>query len=127
MNTEKPVVAIVDDEASICKALERLLRATGISAKTFRNGGDFLRYLKTARSDCLILDLHMPEMNGFALIERLAQEGYRLPIIVITADDKEETYEKASAAGIKAFLRKPVDARVLLNAIASATGYEVLI
>lgn len=119
MNTEKPVIAVVDDEPSICKALERLLRSAGLSSKTFLRGEDFLCYLHSARPDCLVLDLHMPEMNGFMLMERLAQQGYRLPIIIITADDQEENREKASAAGISNYLRKPIDAQVLLNAIAS--------
>jgi FixJ family two-component response regulator len=122
MNTDKPVIAVVDDEESICKALERLLRSAGLSAKTFPGGDEFLRFLQTARPACLVLDLHMPGMNGFAVLERLAQTGSTMPVIVITGDDSEETHVKVAQAGVKVCLRKPVDGQVLLDAIAPAIG-----
>lgn len=122
MNTDKPVIAVVDDEESICKALERLLRSAGLSAKTFPGGDEFLRFLETGRPDCVVLDLGMMPMNGFAVLDRLALLGLELPVIIITADDSEETYENAMNYGIAAYLRKPVDERLLLDAIAPAIG-----
>jgi FixJ family two-component response regulator len=124
MNTDKPVIAVVDDEESICKAFERLLRSAGLRAKTFPGGDEFLRFLQTARPACVVLDLHMPGMNGFAVLERLAQIGSTLPVIVITGDDDEKTYAKALEAGVKVYLRKPVDEQVLLDAIAPAIAHE---
>lgn len=67
MNTDKAVLAIIDDEDSVCKALERLLRSAGFTAKTFLNGADFLRFLETGQPDCMVLDLCMMPMNGFAV------------------------------------------------------------
>lgn len=122
MNTDKAVIAVIDDEASVCKGLERLLRSAGLTAKTFLNGADFLRFLETCRPDCVVLDLNMMPMSGFLVLERLALKGSKLPVIVITGDDSEETYEHAMNHDITAFLHKPVDGQVLLDAIDDAVG-----
>ncbi|MGZ8943398.1 MAG: response regulator, partial [Methylobacter sp.] len=109
MNTEKTVIAVIDDEVAICKSLERLLRSAGLTSKIFLTGADFLRFLETGRPDCVVLDLTMMPMNGFAVLERLALKISKLPVIIITGDDSEETYEQAMNQGIAAYLRKPVD------------------
>jgi len=123
MNTEKAVIAVIDDEESVCKGLERLLRSAGLTAKTFLTGADFLRFLETGRPDCVVLDLNMMPMNGFTVLRRLALKRSKLPVIVITGDDREETYEHAMNQDIAAFLRKPVDGQVLLDAIAEVVGH----
>ncbi|HEY8158778.1 MAG TPA: response regulator [Methylobacter sp.] len=80
----------------------------------------FFRSLEDEKPACLVLDLCMMPMNGFAVLDRLAQLNIKLPVIVITSDDKEETYERAINKGITAFLRKPIDDQVLLDAINDA-------
>lgn len=120
MNSNKTVIAVVDDEESICKGLERLLRSAGLTARTFSCGTDFLRFLEKGWADCLVLDLNMTPMNGFSVLDRLALSGRRLPVIVITGNDSEETHERATKKGIAAFLHKPVDAQELLDAIDAA-------
>ncbi|WP_024297530.1 response regulator transcription factor [Methylomicrobium lacus] len=122
MNTDKAVIAVIDDEESVCKGLERLLRSAGLTAKTFLSGADFLRFLETGRPDCVVLDLNMMPMNGFAVLEQLALNRTKLPVIVITGNDSEEAYELAMNNGIVAYLRKPVDGQVLLDAIDDAVG-----
>ncbi|MDP1667343.1 MAG: response regulator [Methylobacter sp.] len=122
MNTNKAVLAVIDDEESVCKALERLLRSAGFTVKTFINGADFLRFLETGRPDCMVLDLCMMSMNGFAVLDRVALLSLELPVIIVTGDDNEETYERAMNYGIAAYLRKPVDGQVLLDAVAFAVG-----
>lgn len=117
MNIKKTVIAIVDDEESVCKSLERLLRSAGHSAKTFVSGTDFLRFLKTDRPDCLVLDLNMMPMSGFVVLDRLALLGWKFPVIIITGDDSEDIHERLANKGIAAFLHKPVDGQVLLDAI----------
>lgn len=117
MNRDKAIIAVIDDEESIRKALERLLRSAGVVAHTFRSGADFFRSLEDEKPACFVLDLCMMPMNGFAVLDRLAQLNIKLPVIVITSDDKEETYERAINKGITAFLRKPIDDQVLLDAI----------
>ncbi|MGR8932984.1 MAG: response regulator transcription factor [Gammaproteobacteria bacterium] len=124
MNAAKPVIAVVDDEQAVCKALERLLRAAGLAAKTFGGGKEFLSFLQTDRPACAVIDLLMPEMSGIELLDRLLRAGYKLPVIVITGDDNDEKYAQAMAAGIVTYLRKPVDGQVLLDAIAPAISRE---
>jgi FixJ family two-component response regulator len=120
MNSNKTVVAVVDDEEAICKSLDRLLRSYGFVAKTFLNGTDFLRSLEKERPDCLVLDVNMMPMNGFSVLDRLARLRLKLPVIVITGNDSEEIYERAMQKGIAAFLYKPIDDRILLEAITAA-------
>jgi FixJ family two-component response regulator len=115
-----PFVAIVDDEEPIRKALKRLLRAANLEAESFASGADFLDSLAVRRPDCLILDLHMPGMTGLHVLQRLRQSGVQLPTIVITAYDEPETRTDCLAAGAAAFLRKPLEDRLLLDAVASA-------
>lgn len=123
MNSDKTVVAVVDDEESICKGLERLLRSAGLTAKTFLSGADFLRALRIERPDCLVLDLNMMPMDGFKVLDCLSRLKLHLPVIVITGDDSEEAYERVINKKIAAFLRKPVDGQVLLDAIEEAVGH----
>lgn len=123
MNTYKTVIAVVDDEDSVCKGLERLLRSAGLTAETFLTGADFLCFLETTQPDCVVLDLTMMPMNGFEILERLALEGSKLPVIIITGDGSEETYERAMENNIVAYLLKPVDAQVLLDVIAGVVGH----
>ncbi len=122
MSSHKTVVAVVDDEKSICKGLERLLRSAGLVAKTFVNGAEFLQFLENGRPDCLVLDLNMMPINGFSVLDRLALAGRKLPVIVMTGDYSEETYDRAINKGINAFLHKPVDGQILLDAIEEAVS-----
>src|SRR3954471_20003895 len=115
-----PFVAIVDDEDPIRRALERLLRASGLHAQGFATGGDFLAGLGEHRPDCLILDLHMPGMSGLELLRQLQAMEVRLPVVVITAFDDPGSRARCIDAGAAAYLRKPLDQRVLLDAIALA-------
>lgn len=117
MNRDQAIIAVIDDEESIRKALERLLRSAGFTAHAFRSGADFFHSLENEKPACLVLDLCMMPMNGFAVLDRLTQLNIRLPVIVMTGDDKEETYVRAINKGITAFLRKPIDDQVLLHAI----------
>jgi FixJ family two-component response regulator len=120
MGEHSPFVAIVDDEEPIRKALKRLMRAANLEAEAFASGADFLDSLATRLPDCVILDLHMPGMSGLHVLQRLQQSGARVPTIVITAYDEPETRNHCLAAGATAYLRKPLEDRLLLDAVASA-------
>jgi FixJ family two-component response regulator len=116
----RPLIAIVDDEEPIRKALARLLRSFGMDAESFASGNDFLESLTHHKPDCVLLDLHMPGMSGFEVQARLANSG--VPVIVITGHDSDETRAHALAARPAAYLRKPVNDQVLLDAIELALG-----
>lgn len=115
-----PSVAIVDDEEGIRKALGRLLRASGIEAQGYANGQEFLTAAAEQRPDCVVLDLHMPGMSGLQVLRRLKATGQLWRVVVITAHDEPETREQCLSAGACAYLRKPLEDRLLLNAISAA-------
>ena len=120
MNKNHPLVAVVDDEEPVRIALRRLLRSADFEVETFPSGAEFLDSLKSHPPDCLVLDLHMPRINGFTVLTRLAEAGMRLPVVVITGHDSSETRTRALAGGVSAYLRKPVDDEALLKAITHA-------
>ena len=115
-------IAIVDDEEAVRKALMRLMRSAGLQAETFGSGAEFLKSLETRLPDCIVLDLHMPHMNGFHVQAQLARKRDALPVIIITGHDLPGARERAMAGGASAFLRKPVNDRILLEAISAATA-----
>ena len=114
-----PYVAIVDDEEPVRKALKRLLRASGLEADTYASGKDFLEASGTRVPDCVVLDLHMPGMSGLDVLRELRAARSALPAVMITAYDEPATREQCLAAGAAAYLRKPLDERLLLNAISA--------
>jgi len=115
-----PYVAVVDDEEPVRKALRRLLRAAGLQADSYASGQEFLDAAAQRQPDCVVLDLHMPGMSGLQALRKLQAAGRALPIVIITAHDEPATREQCLAAGATAFLRKPLDERLLLNAISAA-------
>jgi FixJ family two-component response regulator len=118
----RPLIAFIDDEESIRKALTRLMRSVGLDAETFDSGAAFLKSIDTRLPDCVVLDLHMPQMNGFAVQAHLAKIGAAVPIIIITGHDSPKDHARAVAGGASAYLRKPVNDRALLEAISAAVG-----
>jgi FixJ family two-component response regulator len=117
-----PHVAVVDDEEPVRKALMRLMRSAGLSVETFGSGPEFLQSLDRRLPDCVVLDLHMPDMNGFTVQAQLARNCAALPVIIVTGHDLPNAPERAMAGGASAFLRKPVHDQTLLGAISAATA-----
>jgi FixJ family two-component response regulator len=115
-------VAVIDDDASVRKALKRLLRAANLDAEVFASGRQFLETLPSGSPDCLVLDLHMPDMNALDVQRYLAQEGLQVPIVVITGHDEPESQAQCLSAGAVAYLRKPLDDEALLEVIHRAAG-----
>jgi len=113
-----PHVAIVDDEEPVRKALKRLLVASGFEVESYASGKEFLA-TKHPRADCVVLDLHMPGMSGLEVLRELRASRSPLPAVMITAYDEPATREQCLAAGAAAYLRKPLDERLLLNAISA--------
>ena len=121
MSTVKPLVAIVDDDASVGRAMKRLVRSLGMEADTFSSGDDFLQLLAAMpsfRPDCVILDVQMPGLSGLEVQQQLKGRG--LPVIFITAHDEVGVREQALVAGAVAFLRKPVNDQIFLKAVQAA-------
>jgi FixJ family two-component response regulator len=116
----RSLVAIVDDDTSFLRSLGRLLRSAGYAVETFCSASKFLSAFPALSAQCLVLDVHMPEMTGLQLRERLADLGFCAPVIFVTANDTPETRDQARRAGSHGLLVKPFDQEVLLSAIHSA-------
>lgn len=120
--TRRVAVAIVDDDPSVRTSLSRLCAALGLSATAYASGSEFLAALDDGASctDCLLLDMYMPEMNGFELLRHLTARGTHIPTIVCTGGDIPEGLAHDIAAGSVGYLRKPIAAADLLAAIEQA-------
>jgi FixJ family two-component response regulator len=114
------IIAVVDNEPSVRKALLRLLRAAGLDVHVFASGREFLDSLAASHYDCLVLDLHMPGVSGFDVQRDPAFSHVGVPTVVITAHDEPGTRQKCLSLGAAAYLRKPVDDKELLSAIEDA-------
>ena len=124
MQEAPPLVAVVDDEDAIRKALKRLLRSAGLAVQTFASGREFLQSLAARRPDCVVLDVRMQGMTGFDVQVRLKAASVTVPIIFITALDDPGDGERAMHAGAFAFLRKPFGDEELLEAIGAAVRWH---
>ena len=114
------IVSIVDDDASVRKSTRRLLRCAGLQAEAFASAEEFLHSGSLAETDCLILDVRMPGMDGLELQRRLSESASWFPIVFLSARASEEEERRASRSGAASFLRKPVSKEALLNAIRAA-------
>lgn len=119
-----PVIAIVDDDASIRRALARLLRAMGWQAVTFASAEAFLQTGLQMPLDCLVLDVWLPAMSGVALLEHLVALGNTLPVIFITGREDVQMHLHAVQMGAVAYLRKPLDEQDLQRALQRALGQK---
>jgi FixJ family two-component response regulator len=123
MSKTKPAIAIVDDDASVCRAISRLLRSLGMNADTFSSGHEFIKHIQTSPSfhpDCVVLDVQMSGMNGLEVQELLVRGNNPLPVIFITAHDEIGVRERALRAGAVAFLRKPFNDELLIKTLNEA-------
>ena len=99
------------------RLIRRLTEAKGHQTIEAVNGRHGLEMLATHRPDCVLLDLIMPETNGFELLETLHAQGSRVPVIVITADVQASTHKQCKDLGASAIINKPVDSNQLLETI----------
>jgi FixJ family two-component response regulator len=117
---ESPVIYIVDDDASVRRALQRLVGSLGMRTETFASPEELLEHGLEGVQVCLLLDVHLPGMNGFELHERIVEAGREDPVIFISAHPDDRARSRAECAGAVAYLEKPVDDRALLAALENA-------
>jgi FixJ family two-component response regulator len=122
MSIRRQVVAVIDDDPGMLKAIERLLGAKGFDVEAFASAEAFLAGAAASEATCLVLDIHLGGMSGIELRRRLAESGSRLPVVFITALDDEATRKEAMEAGCVAFLRKPFLSHLLIDAIEKAAS-----
>jgi two-component system response regulator FixJ len=124
MILNKKQIYIVDDDESVCRALGILLGTYGFTVDTFTAAGEFFRAVPNGVPGCLILDIHMPELDGWKTLQHLHASGSRRPVIMISADKDVGLNEKALKAGAAGYLQKPLDDRALVDLINSACKKE---
>jgi FixJ family two-component response regulator len=112
-------VYIVDDDASVRKALRRLLQSAGFNVETFSSAQEFLQSEHQATRSCLVLDVHLGGMSGISLQKHLSETGNTIPVIFITAFDDEVTHRQMLSAGVP-FLIKPFPHQKLIDALDAA-------
>jgi FixJ family two-component response regulator len=110
-------IAIIDDDESVRKALRRLVQSAGWRVATFATAEEFLEAPDQPSPAGLILDVHLPGLSGLELQQRLTAEGRSIPIVFITAHPDEQTGAEALRCGAVAFLAKPFEEQMLLEAI----------
>ncbi len=111
----KAVVAIVDDDLIIRELIKTVFSDTAWELQTFENGKEFLLAENTTKFDLIFLDLMMPVLTGFQVLEFLKKQNKKLPIIVLSALSQKETITKAISLGIKSYMTKPLNPEGLQN------------
>jgi FixJ family two-component response regulator len=115
-----PTVCVVDDDAPLRRALQRLLRSVGFTVETFGSAEDYLAAERNRTPDCLVLDIRLGGLTGFDLHDRLRAKGLSIPTVFITGHDDPTTRERARRAGAAGYVRKPFDESDLVSVIERA-------
>ena len=113
------LISVVDDDESVRQALDGLLCSAGLRVAAFASAEAFLRSSELPSTECLILDLRMPGMDGRELQQRLLDDGHCIPTIIVTAHGDDTSRAWALGAGAVAFMSKPFDGDALLATIKS--------
>lgn len=119
MKPSPPVVAVVENNAAMLKALERLLRAFGYASELFASAEEYLAWTGP-QPRCLVLDISLGGINGIELQQQLAQAGRAPPVIFVTSQADKLYREQAEALGCVAFIQKPFASQALLQALRQA-------
>ncbi len=127
MAEPKSIVFVVDDDESLSVSLKLLIESIGYDVVTFESAEDFLDSTFGENPCCLILDISLPGMSGLQLQEHLVKLQTRIPVIFITCHDSTRMEGEAMRLGAVAYLRKPFDEQVLLDAIGSLARKQVVL
>ena len=120
MHNDPCLIAVVDDEEPVRRALGRLLCSVGFEVETHASGAEFLRTLERRRPQCVVLDVRMPQLNGFDVQLALRRVDARIPVLFLTSDNAPESRACAFQQGANAYLLKPIDDAMLIDAIQTA-------
>jgi len=120
MTEAEAIVFIVDDDLSVRRSTDRLIRSAGLKVQTFTSAREFLASPRPEGPACLVLDVRMPGLSGMDLQRELTQSGIHIPIIFITGHGDIPMSVRAMKAGAVEFLTKPFRSRSLLDAVRAA-------
>jgi len=116
------MISIVDDDQSFRDSMRRLVKSLGYSAAAFASAAEFLASPRFAVTECLVADIHMPEMSGVELYRHLVETGRRMPTILVTAYPDDRVQEQMLSEGVRCYLRKPLEEAVLIDCLRSAVA-----
>lgn len=117
------MIYIIDDDKSVCNSFMWLLRSYEFDVQTFSSAEEFLQSAILVDNDCIVLDIRMPGMSGFDLMEKLNARGNKAPIVIVSALNDRPSRQRASELKAKAFLGKPVDDQALIDTICWVTEW----
>lgn len=120
-----PIITVVDDDISVRKSLDRLIRSAGMEVRVFATAEEFLGSADPRRADCLILDVQLPGMSGTELLRHLSLSKYNVPVIFITAHKSDEVaMSEAVSDWTVAYLIKPFSGDELLDTVNAALKWK---
>ena len=117
MHSNKKTIYIVDDDESVCRSLKILLMTFEFEVKTFNSAKSFFDAVPKDEPGCLLLDIHMPGLDGWAVQRKILDSGSTRPVIFISAEKKENAADRALKVGAVGFLQKPVNGQTLVDLI----------
>lgn len=117
-----PIIGIVDDDPGVRGSIDSLLRSAGMSAIPFDSGEALLASALVDKLACIVSDLHMAGMTGIELQAEMRRRGWEHPVIMMTAFPTDAARDQALRDGAVAFLTKPIDPDMLLDAIERTIG-----
>ena len=123
-------ILIVDDDPAICKLLEKVMHSNELETTTVNCGMDALSILKNHTFDLILMDIQMPHMNGYQVAEairKLLDDRARTPIIAMTANAFEEDHKATLAAGMDAYVAKPIEIDTLFSTITQVLENKITI
>ncbi|HRF50615.1 MAG TPA: response regulator [Anaerolineales bacterium] len=121
-NAEHPVILVVDDDVDLSGIIRLILSSAGYNTHVANSGQEALEWLTSNRPDLVLLDLMMPDINGFTILRKMRanEPTKQLPIVVLTAKADQETRDETRSMGADEFLTKPVNANSLLDHVKRA-------
>ena len=117
MLLNKRQIYIVDDDESVCRALKSLLESYNFEVKTFNSAKSFFDSVPNDDSGCLVLDIHMPGLDGWETQKRVLKSGSKRQVIFISAEKQDNAQDRALKVGAVGFLQKPFDGQSLVDLI----------
>lgn len=118
--SKQSLISIVDDDQSFRDSMRRLVRSLGYTGAVFASAAEFLASPRFAATDCLVADIHMPDMSGVELFRHLIGTGQAIPTILVTAYPDEKVQEQMLNEGVECYLRKPLEEAALIDCLRSA-------
>src|ERR1035437_10261537 len=117
ISSDNKQISIVDDDVSVRRSLKLLMVSYEFAVETFSSAEEFFSDVRNKAPGCLILDINMPGLNGWDMMQKFTETGHNHPVIIITADKDDSFKEKALKAGAVGFLQKPFEDHYLLHMV----------